>query len=299
MGSFGSFQFYHSTSSAMNEITNWTGVFFNSFQSFGQQLLGAIPGILGAIFILLLGWLLAKFISNGVAKLLKVAKFDKLADKIKANDFLKKANVDRSPSEVIGFFIYWTLLLLVIMSASDALGWTAVSLEVSKLLSLLPNVLVAIVFFVIGFYIASFVRDLILGASNSMNIGTGKLISGLVFYLMLILVTLTALNQAGVDTSIITNNLMLILGAVLGAAAISYGFASRDVLSNILAGFYSRRTFGVGQTIEIDGVRGKIVEVRNISITLQTSETEQVIVPTHQLITNRVKIIRGGNRDEE
>ncbi len=275
----------------MNEISTWTEVFFHSFQSFGQKLLGTIPGILGAIIILLLGWLFAKFVAKGVARLLKLIKFDMLADKIKATDFLKKANVESSPSEVIGVFVYWILLLLVIISASDALGWTAVSGEVSKLLSLLPNVLVGIVFFIIGYYIASFVRDVIRGAASSMNIGAGKLISSFVFYLLLILITLTALNQAGVDTSIITGNLMLILGAILGAAAISYGFASRDVLSNILAGFFSRRTFNVGQTIEIEGVRGKIVSVSNISIILQTSENEQVVVPAHQLITNRVKII--------
>ncbi|MCF8247237.1 MAG: mechanosensitive ion channel [Saprospiraceae bacterium] len=275
----------------MNEITTWTEVFFHSFQSFGQKLLGTIPGILGAIIILLLGWLFAKFVAKGVARLLKLIKFDKLADKIKATDFLKKANVERSPSEVIGVFVYWILLLLVIISASDALGWAAVSGEVSKLLSLLPNVLVGIVFFVIGYYIASFVRDVIRGAASSMNIGAGKLISSFVFYLLLILITLTALNQAGVDTSIITGNLMLILGAILGAAAISYGFASKDVLSNILAGFFSRRTFSIGQTIEIEGVRGKIVSVSNISVILQTSENEQVVVPAHQLITNRVKII--------
>ena len=275
----------------MNEITNWSQVFFNSFQSFGQKLLGAIPGILGAILIIFLGWFFAKPLSRGVSRLLKLVKFDVLADKIKASDFLKKANVDRSPSEVIGAFIYWILMLLVIISASDALGWTAVSAEVSKLLSLLPNVLVGIIFFVIGFYIASFVRDFIRGAASSLNIGTGKMISGFVFYLLLILITLTALNQAGVDTSIITNNLMLILGAILAAAAISYGFASRDLLSNILAGFFSRHTFSIGQVIEIDGVKGKIIETTNISVTLQTGENEKVVIPSHQLITNKVKII--------
>ena len=275
----------------MNEITNWSEVFLNSFQSFGQKLLGAIPAIFGAILILFLGWLFAKFVAKGVSRLLKLVKFDVLADKIKATDFLKKANVQRAPSEVIGVFIYWILLLLVIISASDALGWTAVSAEVSKLLSLLPNVLVGIIFFVVGFYIASFVRDVIRGASSSLNIGAGKIIGEFVFYLLIILVTLTALNQAGVDTSIITSNLMLILGAILAAAAISYGFASRDVLSNILAGFFSRRTFKEGQVIEIDGVRGKIVSSSNISVTIQTNDNEHVVIPTHQLITTKVKII--------
>ena len=275
----------------MNELTNWSEVFLRSFQAFGQQLLGAVPGIFGAILIFFLGWLFAKVVSRGIARLLRLARFNDLADKFKASDFLKKANVQTTPSEVIGTFVYWVLMLMVIVSASDAMGWTAVTLEVSKLLGLLPNLMVAVIFFVVGYYIATFVRDIIRGAAGSLNIGTGKLISGFIFYLLMVLISLSALNQAGVDTSILTNNLMLILGAILAAASISYGFASKDVLANILAGYFSRRTFDIGQTIEVDGIKGEIVSVNNISVIVQTSETERVVIPTQELITKKVKII--------
>ena len=275
----------------MNEITNWSEVFLHSFQTFGQKLLSAVSGLLGALFILLLGWLISKFISKGVTRLLRLVKFDVLAKKLRADELLEKANIKHSPSKLMGIFVYWILLLLVIISASDALGWMVVSQEVSKLLGLLPNVLVGIVLFVVGFRIASFVRDFIQGAASSMNIGTGKVIGAIVFYLLLILITLTALNQAGVDTGIITNNLMLILGAVLAAAAISYGFASKDVLANILAGFYGRRTFHTGQVIEVDGVRGEIVAEGSISVTLKTGAGEFIVVPAHTLITHKVKVL--------
>ena len=269
----------------------WPELFLNSLQTFGQKLMGAIPGIIGAIFILLLGWLLAKLISKGIMRLLALMKFDVLAEKMKVTDYLAKANVSLSASELLGKFVYWIILLLVIISASDALGWNAVSREISKLLSYLPNLLLAIIFFVVGTYIASFVRDLIRGATSSLGISTGKLISNVVFYLLFIVVTLTALDQAGVDTSIITSNLLMILGAILLAASISYGFASKDVLANILASFFSRKTFGVGQTIEVNGTRGKIVAVNNISVMVENSQGETIVIPSHQLISNQVKII--------
>jgi small-conductance mechanosensitive channel len=274
----------------MKELMTWPELFLNSLQTFGQTLMGAIPGIIGAILILLLGWLLAKLISRAVTRLLTLIKFDVLAEKMKATDYLAKANVSLSPSGLVGQFVYWIILLLVIISASDALGWDAVSREISKLLSYLPNLLIAIVFFVVGTYIASFVRDLISGATSSLGISTGKLISNVVFYLLFIIVTLTALDQAGVDTSIITSNLLMILGAILLAASISYGFASKDVLSNLLAGFFSRKTFGIGQTIEVNGAKGKIIAVNNISIVVENSQGEKIVIPSHQLITNQVKI---------
>lgn len=275
----------------MKELSTWSELFLNSLQTFGQQFMGAIPSLIGALMILLIGWIIAKLISNTVTRLLKAVKFDLLAEKIKATEFLTKANIQLTPSALVGKFAYWIILLLVIISASDALGWNSVSREVSKLIGYLPNLLIAIVFFIIGTYIATFVRDIIRGATSSLGIGTGKLISNVVFYLLFIIVSLTALDQGGMDTSIITSNLLMILGAILAAAAISYGFASREVLSNILASFFSRRTFLVGQTIEVEEVKGKIISINNISVTIQNGEHEKVIIPAHLLITNKVKII--------
>lgn len=276
----------------MNELTGWTQVFFNSFQAFGQKIMGAIPEILGAILIFLLGWLLSRFIARLVTKALKVVKFDALAQRIGVQDFLSKANVQMDPSRLLGTFVYWLLMLLVIISASDALGWTAVSQEVSRLLGFLPNLMVAIIFFVIGTYIATFVRDVIRSASQSLGIAAGRMISSVAFYLLLILVILTSLNQAGVNTDIITNNLMIILSAILGAAALSYGLASREVMSNILANFFNRRTFTVGMIIEVNGTKGKIVATSSTSVTLETDGKELIVVPANELLTSRVTILK-------
>lgn len=275
----------------MEELTNWSQLFFESLRAFSQTFMTAMPSLLGAIFILLFGWLFSKLISGGIRRLLKAIKFDKLADRIKAGELLEKANIKLAPSALVGKFVYWILILLVITTAADTLGWAAISDEISKLLSYLPHLLSAILFFSVGIYIATFARDLISGASKTLGISTGRIISSFVFYLLFLLVTLTALKQAGIDTAILTSNLLLIIGAIMAAAAISYGIASKDVLANILASFFSRKTFRKGQVIEIDGQRGQIINISNIAVILKLNDDEQLVVPTHQLIINKVKII--------
>lgn len=275
----------------MKEFTNWSELFLDSLQSMMIRVGETIPSIFGALMILLIGWLVAKFVSFLVYRFLKAIRFDKLAESMNVSEYLEKANVKAGPSDLLSKFFYWLILLLVFTTASDTLGWNAVSDEISNLIRLLPQLLLAIVFFIIGAFIATFVRDLIRSATSSLGIGAGKVISNAVFYLLFILVSLTALEQAGMDTTIITSNLLLILGTILLAGAISYGFASRDVLSNILASFFSRRTFKVGQVIEIDGIRGEILLITNIAITIQSGSKEKTVIPTHQFMVNRIKII--------
>jgi len=189
-------------------------------------------------------------------------------------------------------------MLLVLMTTSDVLGWSAISDELSKLIGYLPTLFSAIVLFLVGAFIAGFIRDLIRSSTTSLGINGGRMISQIVFYLLFVIITLTALKQAGIDTTIITSNLLIIMAAILGTAAISYGFASRDILANILAGFFGKRMYQIGQEIEIDNTRGVITAISSIAITLKTEEG-QIVIPSHDFIKKKVKIYLSKENDNE
>lgn len=275
----------------MQELTNFSDLFLASLRDFGRTLANVLPRLLGALLILLLGWLVAKLLARVVLGVLRGIKFDQLADRVGAGDLLRRANISLTPAALISRFLYWVLLLFVIITAADVMGWAAVSQEISKLISYLPQLLAALVFFVIGFYIAGFVRDLVRGAARTLGISAGRVISAVIYYLLLLVITLTALDQAGVDTTILTSNFLLIVGAVLLSAAISYGFASRDVLTNILASFFNRRTVKVGQRIEWNGQRGRVIEIGVLSVILQLDDRDKLIIPASRLVNDPVRVL--------
>lgn len=280
----------------MGDISKWTELFFASLQATTSAIMSALPALFGALFVFLGGLFMAKLLNKGLSKLLKKARFDQLAERIQLSSFLEKANIKKTPSELMGKMAYWLVMLLVITTASDILGWTVISKEISKLISYLPTLFSAIVLFVIGGFAAGLVRDIIKGATASLGIGAGKIISQIVYYMIFIIISLTALQQAGIDTSIISSNLFIILGAIMGSAAIAYGFASRDILANILAGFYGKRLFEVGQEVEVKGIRGEIIDISSIAITLQT-ENEKVVIPSQKFIQEEVKIYQQASSD--
>ena len=72
----------------MKDVSTWSNAIFHSLSAFGEKLMTSLPIVIGAILILLFGWLFARILSEGIGRLLKVIKFDKLAGKIKAQDFL-------------------------------------------------------------------------------------------------------------------------------------------------------------------------------------------------------------------
>ncbi len=274
----------------MEPLLNWTEVFFESLKSFGKQIMGALPGIIGAIFLIILGWLIAKLIARVIAKLLKVVKFDKMADGLNAIDFIKNLKITVAPSDIVGKFIFWVVFLLFIVTATETLGWTIVASEITNLIRFIPNLFIGITIFIIGLYIANFIKSLINASFNSLGLASGKIISEIAFYIIMIIVTLTALKQTGINTRFIDNNITIILGILFGAFAVSFAISSRDILQNILASFYSKNNFHVGQKIKINGVTGEIIKIDSIHLVL-LSDKEKVVFPVSKLVTESVKII--------
>ena len=91
-----------------------------------------------------------------------------------------------------------------------------------------------------------------------------------------------AMNQAEINTDFLKSNLSLILGGIIFAFSIGYGLASRDMMSNILGGLYSKNRFEIGNEIKVNDVKGTIIAKDNSSITVQT-QNSKVIVPMGML----------------
>lgn len=283
----------------MEEVKSWSNIFYGSLSTVFSKVGEFVPSLLQLLLILLIGWIISRFASRFLIKFLTAIKFNDLATRFNVTEMLERANIKLSASELAGKLLYWLIWLLVLMSASDALGWKSISNEISGLIDFIPRLILALFFFVIGIYFATFIRDLIKGATSSIGIGAGKALSNLVYYFLFIIIALTALEQGGFDTNIITSNLMLILGTILLSAGISYGLASRDVLSNMLAGFYCRKNFSEGLLLEVNGVKGKVVARSSVSLTLRTSETEQVIIPLKSLLNSQVTVFNAKPKQEE
>lgn len=276
----------------MNGLQRLWDIFLESLRVFGEKFMDTIPGLLLGIIVLLIAWLLARIISSGFERLLKTVKFDQFAERMKLTTFLNQMGIQMSPSALIGRFIYWIFVLLIIASAAETLNWTAVSYQIQRFLDYVPNLVTAILVFIVGAYLASLVRDFVRSSTNSLGISTGRILSTVIYYVLFIMVVLTAMEQAKIDTKILSTNLLIIIAAIMLAAAISYGFASKDVLSNILAGFFIKRTFQKGMMIEIDSIRGTIIEITNIAVTLQLTDNERIVIPSQQFLTGKVKIVK-------
>ena len=273
----------------MEIINEWKNVTLESLSGMGKEMALAFPKILGSIVILILGWIVIKIVLFLLKKILKLAKVDLLNDKINGMEVTGKGELNVDVIKVILGFARWFLILVFLIVAADILDWKIISKEIGNLLHYLPKFFSALALLMLGFYIGNFVKKTIKRLFDSLEFGGSNIVSSLFFYVIVIFMSITALNQAGVDTTILTNNITLILGSFLLAFALGVGLRSREIVADILRAFYTRKTYVVGDRIVIDGNEGTIKAIENNSLTLETHEG-RFVIPIKDVVSQKVQI---------
>lgn len=264
---------------------------FEALQNQALQLLNVIPALIKGIAILIVGILLAKLVRRLIRRLLGTVGVDRLADRLMSIDMFERSNLSLVPSTIIATTTYYFILIIFSMAAVEAMGLKIISDLLKDLIDYIPSGVSAFVVLVVGILIADAVKKLIAATCRSLGITSGSLIANVVFYFIMLNIVLIALRQAKLQTEFMEDNVSIILAGIAGAFAIGYGLASKEVMTSLLAGFYSRDKFHIGDEVTVGGKRGEVVTINNNNIILRSSSEEsEYVIPYSKVLSEGVEI---------
>jgi small conductance mechanosensitive channel len=169
----------------------------------------------------------------------------------------------------------------------DINQWVATAQEL--LIQFGINLLVAIVIFVIGRWVAKVVTRFVkrLMARRGTDPTITDFTANILYYGLLTFVVIAALNRLGLQTASII--------AVVGAAGLAIGLALQGSLSNFAAGvlLIIFRPFRVGDFIEGGGATGSVEEIQLFTTTLVTPQNTVVIVPNSKILDDNITNFTG------
>ncbi len=249
----------------------------------------ALPKLILILILLLIGWMVGKLIKRLVTKALTILKLDTAMDKLELSPLLGQLGI-KSTAKFLGVVVYWMIMLIVLLTVTEILNMAILTNGVAAILAYIPQLLISLVIFLFGMFIANMIKNVVYNATNSIGLSGARVISNIVYYVLFIFIAIMAINQTGIDTSIITSNLTMILGAMLLAFAVSYGIASRNIMANMLSSFYKKDKFKKGMRIRVSDVEGVVSDIDSLSITIDTGD-RRVILPTKVLIDEKVEIL--------
>ena len=217
----------------------------DSIQQGLDSLLGFIPNIIGFLVILVIGYFIAKLVKGIVARLLEKVGLDRTLHSSDAGKYVEKVSPGASPARLIGSVAFWFIFLFAISAAIGALKIPALSTFIAQVQAFLPNIIVALLIFVIAAALAGAV-----GAAAHKLMGdtpTGKMVRAIAPALIMAIALFMVLDQLRIAPQIVTITYAGLIGMLALAGALAFGLGGRDLAAQMLGQAYDAGQRNAGQ----------------------------------------------------
>lgn len=147
-----------------------------------------------------------------------------------------------------------------------------------------PDVIYAIVIFIVGRYVARGFKNLAVRMMTHANYDHTVItfVSQLIYYAIMALVLLSALNKAGIPT----NSFL----AAFGAFGLAVGLALQNNLSNFASGLLILifKPFKAGDWIAVGGVEGSVKGIQMMNTAITTKDNKTIFIPNSIITSSQV-----------
>ena len=218
----------------METGSNWDNLIVGPVREMLTKILAYLPVLLGALIILIVGWIIAKAIRRLIDMVLKAIRFDALADKAGITAILKKGDLKITAREVISGLVYWLVIIMVLVMVVNALGLPKASDVLTTLFAYVPNVIAALFVMIVALFLASFLSGIVRTAAGNANLPKPEIFAGVSRWAIIIFAATIALEELGIAPLLVTTTFNIILGGVCLALALAFGIGGKDAAARYL-----------------------------------------------------------------
>lgn len=259
----------------MDELFDWSAPIIDAGSKLLQGFLLYLPRLVGAIGLLLLGWLIARLLRRLTIR--SALSIERIPNILGIGDRIGPHNVSRSTARILGNVVFWIVMLFFLTAVTNLLGLTLFSVWLDRLVAHLPNILSGVLIIWAGIVFGNLAREAVNAAAGSMPAAQRAILARGAQLLTLIMMVLIGVEQIGINTTIVTTVLALAVGASLTGVAIAFSIGARSLVSNLIGVRYLNKDYRVGEKINIGDYEGTILEITTTSVVLETERGRMTI----------------------
>jgi hypothetical protein len=170
-------------------------------------------------------------------KLLPLIRFDTLCARIGISEFLRKGQVSRQPSRLVGTFAYWAVLVVTFFQLSRLLDITVVTSFSQQLAASVPQILAAFFIVIIGLVVVSFIGNFVMTLARNAAYPHASLLARAVKIAGIVLVFGLALEQLNLSRTLISAMFQILFAALAFGTALAFGLGCKDIARDAMQRF--------------------------------------------------------------
>jgi small-conductance mechanosensitive channel len=255
----------------------WESAVAAAVGEFVQRAIAYLPSLAAGIGLIVLGWLIAALTSAAMRRVLGGG-LTLLGRQPRLGRAVERTRLGPEFVGLASRVVFWFVLTLFVAAAVERLQLTIAAALVTGFAAWLPRVLVALAIVFGGVVAGQLAFSAVSRAAAAAGLPQAGLLARSVQVILLFFAIVTAADQLGVQSTLLTAVVATAVGAVLGGATLAFGLGSRVAVSNIVAVFYLLKTYRVGQMVRIGDIEGEIIEISQTGVFI-ASPDGRVLVP--------------------
>ena len=209
-----------------------------SLQSAFTTFVSYVPQVIGALLVLLIGYIIARLIRSAISRLLQKARVDERLTHGQGGEYVARFSPQGKPSQLVGLVVQYVLMVFVIVSAVGTLNIPAVTGFMNLILAYLPNVIAALLIFLVAAAVAAAVGGLVHRTMG--DTPTGRVARSAAPTLVMAIAVFMILNQLGIAEVIVNATFIALIGAVALGSALAFGLGGRDAAADLINSGYRK-----------------------------------------------------------
>lgn len=265
----------------------------NSLMQILLQILNFLPRFINGLLILIVGYLISALIRWLIRFVLQHIHLQELADRVGIVSVLRSLGIRAPLSEIIAQIVFFFLILSFATSAVRLMGLSTVADLLNSILNFVPKAISAAILILFGSMLARFLGNTVSAVADTVNLSYSKALGKIIEYAIVAFIIVLAVSTLGLDTTVLTTSLTIIIAAVGLTVALTFGLGSREAIRNVIAGFYVRQNFRPGQRVTLRDYSGTIRSIAGAYTVLETvnaaGQSETISLPNLLLLENVVR----------
>jgi hypothetical protein len=217
-----------------------------------------IPHLINGLIILIIGYIISALVRWLLRFIFRQVRLEQVLQRTGVENVLHELGVRISIVELIVQIVFFFLILSFAASAVQLMGLGAVALLLNNVLGFVPEAISAGLIIIFGSMIARFLGRAITSLADRVNITYSNALGRIVEYTIVAFVIVLAISTLGVNTTILTTCLTIIVASFGLAMAITFALGARESARHVIAGYYVRQNFVPGQQVQLGDQRGTV-----------------------------------------
>ena len=192
------------------------------------------PNILGAIFLVIIGFILGWIVEKAIVKSAKKIKLTIISEKIGLDRLLKKANIKSSVSVLVGKLLKGYIIFMFVMAAANILQLHPIADFINTIIAYIPNVIIALGIILVGIRFGETTSAIIETTLNVAESSTAKVVGSIAKYALIFFAAMAALAQLEIANEIVMTLFIGFVSMIALGGGLAFGLGGKDLVKDLL-----------------------------------------------------------------